>query len=82
MSQIYKLPLVLEPQPEGGYVVTCPLLPELITEGETVQEAMQNANDALAAVVEAFKALKKPLPPALQASRKDSPLWVETVLAV
>ena len=32
MSQIYKLPLVLEPQPEGGYTVTCPLLPELITE--------------------------------------------------
>jgi len=51
MSQIYKLPLVLEPQPEGGYVVTCPLLPELITEGETVQDALQNANDALAALV-------------------------------
>ena len=62
MSQIYKLPLVLEPQPEGGYVVTCPLLPELITEGDTVQEALQNANDALSALIEAFKTLKKPLP--------------------
>jgi len=65
MSQIYKLPLVLEPQPEGGYVVTCPLLPELITEGETVQDALQNANDALAAIVEALKELKRPLPSAL-----------------
>jgi antitoxin HicB len=82
MSQIYKLPLVLEPQPEGGYVVTCPLLPELITEGETVQEALQNANDALSALIEAFKMLKKPLPPVLQAAKKDSPLWVETVFAV
>ena len=63
MSQIYKLPLVLEPQPEGGYVVTCPLLPELITEGETVQDALQNANDALAAIVEALKELNRPLPP-------------------
>jgi len=62
MSQIYKLPLVLEPQPEGGYVVTCPLLPELITEGDTVQDALQNANDALAAIVEALKELKRPLP--------------------
>ncbi|MGC1378289.1 MAG: type II toxin-antitoxin system HicB family antitoxin [Anaerolineales bacterium] len=61
MSQIYKLPLVFEPQPEGGYVVTCPLLPELITEGDTVQEALQNANDALAAIVEALKELKRPL---------------------
>jgi antitoxin HicB len=58
MSQIYKLPLVLEPQPEGGYVVTCPLLPELITEGDTVQ-------DALAAIVEALKEMNQPLPPAL-----------------
>jgi antitoxin HicB len=82
MSQIYKLPLVLEPQPEGGYVVTCPILPELITEGENVQDALQNANDALAAIVEAFKKLKKPLPPALQATKENTPLWIETVLAV
>ena len=68
MSQIYKLPLVLEPQPEGGYVVTCPLLPGLITEGETVQDALQNANDALAAIVEALEELKRPLPPALVAN--------------
>ena len=26
----YKIPLVLTPQPEGGYTVTSPLLPELI----------------------------------------------------
>jgi len=40
-------------------------LPELITEGETVQDALQNANDALAAIVEALKELKRPLPSAL-----------------
>ena len=62
MSQIYKWPLVLEPQPEGGYVVTCPLLPELITEGEDVQDALQNANDALAAIMDGFDRLNKPLP--------------------
>ena len=82
MSQIYKLPLVLEPQPEGGYVVTCPLLPELITEGDDVQDALQNANDALAAIVDAFKQLKQPLPPALQPTQAGTPLWIETVLAV
>ncbi|MGZ3390447.1 MAG: type II toxin-antitoxin system HicB family antitoxin, partial [Isosphaeraceae bacterium] len=32
----YKLPLVFEPQPEGGFTVTSPLLPELVTEGETI----------------------------------------------
>ena len=63
MSTLYKLPLVLEPQPEGGYVVTCPVLPELITEGDSVEEAIQNANDALAAIIEAFVDLGRPLPP-------------------
>ena len=42
----YKLPLVFEPQPEGGYTVTCPILPELITEGDTITEALANAKDA------------------------------------
>lgn len=82
MSQVYKLPLILEPQPEGGYVVTCPLLPELITEGETVLEAIKNANDALAALVEAMKELHRPLPPVLQPEKENTPLWIETVLAV
>lgn len=82
MSQIYKLPLVLDPQPEGGYVVTCPFLPELITEGDDVHEALQNANDALAAIVEALKDLKQPMPPALHPAQENTPLWVETVLTV
>ena len=50
METTYKLPIVLMPQPEGGYTVTCPLLPELVTEGDTVREALQNAGDALVAI--------------------------------
>jgi len=53
----YKIPLVLEPQPEGGYTVTSPLLPELVTEGDTVEQAMANVKDALAAVIEAYQEL-------------------------
>jgi len=68
--KLFKLPLVLEPQPEGGYVVTCPLLPELVTEGDTVREALENAGDALEAVVEAFEELGRPLPPVLQPAKK------------
>jgi antitoxin HicB len=81
-KKVNKLPLVLDPQPEGGYVVTCPFLPELITEGDTVQEALNNANDALSAIIEAMKDLDRPLPPVLQPAKENSPLWVETVLAV
>ncbi len=66
MAAIYKLPLVLDPQPEGGYTVTCPLLPELVTEGDTVQQALDNVSDALAALLEAYQELSRPVPPALQ----------------
>jgi len=69
MGAIYKLPLVLDPQPEGGYTVTCPLLPELITEGDTVQEALTNVADALAAILEAYEDLGRPIPPVLQQAR-------------
>ncbi len=82
MSATYKLPLVHEPQPEGGYTVTCPLLPELITEGDTVQEALNNASDALAAIIEAYEDLKKPIPDALKHAVASVPLWLETAVTV
>ena len=45
-----KLVLTLEAADEGGYIVTSPLDPELITEAETVEEAFANAADALKAL--------------------------------
>lgn len=45
-----KLVLHLEPAEEGGYVVTSPLDPELITEAETLEEAFANARDAARAL--------------------------------
>ncbi len=45
-----KLVLHLEPAEEGGYVVTSPLDPELITEAETLEEAFANASDAVSAL--------------------------------
>jgi antitoxin HicB len=82
MQAIYKLPLVFQPQPEGGYTVTCPILPELITEGDTAKEALANASDALAAIIEAYEDLGRSLPPALQQLATDTPLWVETLVPV
>ncbi len=43
-----KLVLFLEPADEGGYLVTSPLDPELITEAESVEEAFEMARDAAA----------------------------------
>ena len=58
----YKVPLLLTPQPEGGYTVTSPLLPELVTEGDSLSEALDNVKDALAAVIEIYQDLGRRLP--------------------
>ena len=78
----YKLPLVFEPQPEGGYTVTCPILPELITEGDTVAEALTNVEDALIAIIEAYEELGRLLPPVLERVALDlhAPFCIKTVV--
>jgi antitoxin HicB len=78
----YKIPLLLTPQPEGGFTVTCPLLPELVTEGDTVDEVLVNAKDAFASVIEIYEDLGKPLPFNLQAVDYNSPSLLETVISV
>ena len=58
----YKIPLILTPQPEGGYTVTSPLLPELVTEDDSLDEALENVKDALVAVIEIYQDLGRSLP--------------------
>jgi len=76
----YKIPLVLAPQPEGGYTVTSPLLPELVTEGDTVEEALANVRDALGAVIETYNDLGRSLPPNAMVPDASSPVWLETLV--
>ena len=61
-ENIYRLPLVLEPQPEGGWTITCPILRGLITEADTVDEIVPNVTDALEALIECYEELGQPLP--------------------
>ena len=77
-----KIPLVLQPQPEGGYTVTSPLLPELITEGDTMAEALANVEDAFRAVVEIYQDRGRPLPSSLYLEDANGPLSVETIVSV
>jgi antitoxin HicB len=60
--------LTLEPAEEGGYVVTSPFDPELITEAESLDEAFLNARDAADALNESRKKLAKQLADAARSS--------------
>ena len=77
---LYKVPLLLSPQPEGGFTVTSPLLPELVTEGDTIKEVLENVQDALAAVIEAYEDLERDLPINMKVADIHNPLWLETVV--
>ena len=79
---IARIPLHLEPQPEGGYVVTSPLLPELLTEGDTVAECLTNAEDAFAAVLDLYEYMERPLPPDLYVDHASGTVNVDAVVAV
>lgn len=54
--------VILEPQPEGGFTVLVPALPEGVTEGETEAEALANARDAIRLVVEFRREKGLPIP--------------------
>lgn len=82
MNSIYKLPLILEPQPEGGYTIICPLLPELITEADDVSEIYTHVADALAAVIELYEDMQRPLPTVLQPIDAGAAMWTETLVPV
>jgi len=53
-------------QKSGGYVVTFPDVPEAITEGDTLAEAMHNAEEALELALTFYTEQSKELPKASQ----------------
>ena len=60
----YVYPYELEPQPEGGFTVTFPDVPEAITQGDTEAEAALMAEDALVTALSFYtdRAESLPLP--------------------
>ena len=77
-----KLPLVFSPQPEGGFTVTSPVLPELLTEGDTLDEALANVSDALAAVFELYAEQNRPLPESTRVPQSGEVIWTESLVEV
>jgi antitoxin HicB len=47
----FSFSVVLEPQEGGGYTVLVPALPEVVTEGDTEQEALAHAKAAIRAIL-------------------------------
>lgn len=54
-SQPHNYTIFFEPAEEGGYVVTCPALPGLVTEGDSLDEAREMAADAIRGYLESLR---------------------------
>jgi len=80
MLKIFKIPLVLVPQEEGGWTVTSPILPELVTEIDKLDELQETVSDAIKAVIELYADMKKELPLGLTTDGMKSPVWFESLI--
>ncbi len=81
---VVDLELDVDPQPEGGFTITCPALPGLITEGDTLEEALSNVSDALLALLEAYQEAGREIPRELVVEETDErmTLWTTQLISV
>ncbi|MBE0590976.1 MAG: type II toxin-antitoxin system HicB family antitoxin [Gemmatimonadales bacterium] len=65
MSKLSDYPFEVRPlsgEEGGGYLVSFPDFAECVSDGETIEEAIENGRDALKATIAALKANKLPIP--------------------
>ncbi|MDQ1638211.1 MAG: antitoxin HicB [Pyrinomonadaceae bacterium] len=58
----YTFNVIITPNDPDGYLVTCPALPGLVTQGDTLEEAREMAADALACHLESMIEDGLPIP--------------------
>lgn len=58
----YSYTVIYEPVKEGGYQVTVPLLPGLVTYGRNLDEAQEMAQDAILCYLESLQKDKEQIP--------------------
>jgi antitoxin HicB len=69
------------PEPEGGYTVTCPAFPEIVTYGASLDEARARAREAIELCLEVYREEGRAWPPSDTALRKTLTEMVPVTLA-
>ena len=62
VNKILDFKVFLEADPSGGYVVQCPSLAGCYSQGETIEEALENIKEAIELCVEDMKIHKEKIP--------------------
>lgn len=66
-----RYPAHFDPAPEGGFVVTFRDIPEAITQGETLDEAMEMAEDVLVSAMDFYFDDRRAVPPPSAAKKGE-----------
>jgi antitoxin HicB len=61
-GKVYEYTAFFEANEHGGYTVTVPALPGLVTEGKNLEHARRMAEDAIRCYIEGLKKTKEPVP--------------------
>lgn len=78
----YELPIKIEPQKEGGYIVVCPKWSACYAQGDTVDEAVLEITAVAQALIELYKEEGLDIP--LKAQKEKgitNPLTVPVIVA-
>ena len=62
MEPMMRYTVILEKEPDGGYVVSVPALPGCVSEGDSREEAMANIREAIQLYVDDCRAAGDPVP--------------------
>ena len=79
MTKFFKTLLILEPQRDGGWTVTSPVLPELITEVDDLKNLHVVVSDAINSVIELYNDIGKQIPAELIGG-SEGPVWFESLI--
>jgi len=78
----YELPINIESQKEGGFVVTCPVWKDCYAQGDTIEEASLEITAVAQSLIELYKEEGKIIPLKPLKSRKlDSPLSLPVIVS-
>ncbi len=62
METVYTYTVFFEPAAEGGYTVSVPMLPGVITEGDTLDEARARATEAIRGHLKVLRKYRQSIP--------------------
>ena len=61
-TSVHTYTVLFEPAAEGGYTVTVPMLPGVITEGDTLEEARERVREAIRGYLKVLRKYQEPIP--------------------